>query len=289
MKRIFLILCCAIVVVSCSPKEKVYRSLDMMAAALERGDEEEFAELADEYGEWFAGLGTSRKIKAEEAAMAWGALYPFAYNAIAFKSHQLVRAYEREHPKWFNTEQFMDLIETSDPSMHTKTRNGYSYYYASWTHEYVSASMICIDGDYYISVGLPVIPFLVVPIENAESALVWLDGLYSNLVDLRQQLKDAGLDKVETDITVQVPDMCCIVKERYSSSQAPWCIESVLRIERASIEIDLEREDFDYDDDQITIRFYPGCSFTITDASYHAMRAALKSCYVMRDKFELSR
>jgi hypothetical protein len=288
MKRIFICILSVFLLTACaSPEERMVEYLDKMAQAIDAGDDAELEELYIEYHNWYNRLSASKQKEAELAAEAWGERNIIDYYVIAFKIAELERKYAKENPTWYNTEQFMKFIKTSDGDMAVKIDEVENYYYASWSYDYNSVYIVYINDKYYIALNSPYFrPFIIIPFENADRAIAWLDGIYSKLTGVRQQLKDAGLEEVEKQITLPDPSMCYVVVDNYRSGQPDWRIDYDLRIWDSTIDVDFDREEYDYDKDQIKIHFTPSCWLTITDASYHAMVAGLKSRDVMKKKLE---
>ena len=261
--------------------------LDKMAQAIDAGDDAELEDLYIECDNWYTRLSASKQKEAELAAEAWVERNIIDYYMIALKIAELDRKYAKENPTWYNTEQFMKFIKTSDGDMAVKIDEVENYYYATWSYDHNSVHIVYINDKYYIALNSPYFrPFIIIPFENADRAIAWLDGIYSKLTGVRQQLKDAGLEEVEKQITLPDPSMCYVVDDNYRSGQPDWRIDYDLRIWDSTIDVDFDREEYDYDKDQIKINFTPSCWLTITDASYHAMVAGLKSRDVMKKKLE---
>ena len=260
--------------------------LDKMAQAIDADDDAELEDLCIECHNWYHGLDASEQLEADEAQASWAEVNMWTWFSIAVKINELQKN-AKGTPTWKNTEQFMKFIKTSDGDMDVKIDEVENYYYASWSYDHNSAYIVYINDKYYIALNSPYFrPFIIIPFENAERAIAWLDGIYSKLTGVRQQLKDAGLEEVEKQITLPDPSMCYVVDDNYRSGQPDWCIDYDLRIWNSTIDVDLDREEYDYDKDQIKIHFTPDCWLTITDASYHAMVAGLKSRDVMKKKLE---
>ena len=288
MKRIFIYILSAFLLAACaSPEERMVEYLDKMAQAIDADDDAELEDLCIECLNWYKRLSASERKEATLAEEAWGERNMIDYYMITFKLAKLERKYAKENPTWKNTEQFMKFIKTSDGDMDVKIDKVENYYYASWSYDHNSAYIVYINDKYYIALNSPCWPpFIIIPFENAERAIAWLDGIYSKLTGVRQQLKDAGLEEVEKQITLPDPSMCYVVDDNYRSGQPDWCIDYDLRITYSTIDVDFDREEYDYDKDQIEIHFTSSCWLTITDASYHAMVAGLKSRDVMKKKLE---
>lgn len=288
MKRIFIYILSAFLLAACaSPEERMVEYLDKMAQALNKGNDAEFAEIVREFESWYNGLSASDQKEADLAEERWAFTNVFDYSLISFELMDLEEKHKKDNPTWYNTEQFMKFIRTSEGEMSTKNDEVEDYYYASWSHDYNSAYIVYINDKYYIALNSPYFrPFIIVPFENADRALVWLDGIYSKLTNIRQQLIDADLEEVEKKITIEEPYMCYVVTNNYRSGEPDWRIDYDLSIWSSTIDVDLDRDEYDYGKDEIEIHFSPSCWLTITDASYHAMCAALKSRNVMKQKLE---
>ena len=272
MKRIFVALVCAVMMVGCtSPEEKMTDYLDQLCRAAMNDDDDEFMEIYYEAREWIDGLSSSSEAEADRAAEAWGESNIWGYMVIMQKASELGKKYEREHPKWYTTEQFVKYIKTTEPDLRTEEAG--EYYTASWRHESVSAKVVYLNGDYYIDLGA-YFPILV-PFENAERAITWLNRTYSRLTDLRDDMKDAGVENIDKKITLDNPRIFYSADRSYRSSGPRYEIDKNPDFMYPRIEVDLDRSYYDYDGDNIEVKI-GGNTLTISDKSYHAMIAALK-------------
>lgn len=267
MKRIFAALLCACFLAACtSPERMVEGYYEDLMDALEQYDFDKALDLSVEYNAWYNTLSESEQQEVNAAQNLWQ-----ENNKREIK--KLDDLTEACFPEYLNTEQFIKWIQWIPGEMTTENY----YHYGVWRYHDQSVSMVCANGKYYIAFN----DFssynvrVVVPFENADKAVKWLDKTYSRLTDVRKQMNAAGVTSVNKKITIEVPDMLCLIETSGYRSCEVKPVSSALNSE---ISIDKNRST---GTDKIEININPYRSLTISDESYHAMKAALKSRDVM--------
>jgi hypothetical protein len=263
MKRLFLVLLSTCFIASCSsPEDKAEDFFEDMMEALEEQDFDKVLNVFCEYDDWYNTLSESEQQEFDEALELWEEK----------NKHEAAKMQEMAvecSPEWLNTGQFMKLIRHTAGVM--KTEDYYDYYYGTWSYKDQEVSALCFEGKYYVVLDHEWYDYLVVvPFENAEKAMRWLDGVYSRLTDIRKKMDASGVSDIEKNITIEEPDMLYCLKKIYRSTE----VYRISDISHSEISIKRNRS---FGTDHISISFEPRGSLTVSDESYHAMMAALKS------------
>jgi hypothetical protein len=267
MKRIFAALLCACFLAACtSPERMVEGYYEDLMDALEEHDFDKALDLSFEYKAWYDTLSESEQQEVNAADNLWQ-----DNNKREIK--KLDDLTEACFPEYLNTEQFIKWIQWIPGEMTTENY----YHYGVWRYDDQSVSMVCAGGKYYIAFNdfSSYYARVVVPFENADKAVKWLDKTYSRLTDVRKQMNAAGVSSVNKKITIEVPDMLCLIE---TSGYRSCEVKPVSSARNSEISIDKNRST---GTDKIEINIDPYHSLTISDESYHAMKAALKSRDVM--------
>lgn len=271
MKRIVAVLLSTCLVASCnSPEDKAEDLYEDMMEALEEQDFDKVLDVFCEYDDWHNTLSESEQQEFEEAMELWEKK----------NKHEIDKMQEMTvecSPEWLNTGQFMKWIRIYNGVM--KTENDYGYNYGTWSYKDQSVSMICFKGQYYIALDNDYSSAVVVPFENAEKAMRWLDGVYSRLTDIRKKMDASGVSDIEKNITIEEPDMLYCLKKIYRSTE----VYRISDISYSKISIKRNRS---FGTDHISISFEPRGSLTVSVESYHAMMAALKSRNEMKKQLD---
>lgn len=259
--------------------------LDKMAQAIDAGDDAELEDLYIECHNWYHGLDASERLEADEAQARWAEVNMWAWFSIALKINELQEnaqktAKESDAPRYYNTEQFMNLIKTSDCEVRVE-REG-EYYTGYWSHDYNYATIVYLNGEYYICVnGNGTYQPVLVSFENANKAIAWLEKSYSRLLEIERKAKEVEVSKVSEDITLDKTDAFYVIKDTYKSEGPKYRLVTDPWI---SSEIWIEPEN---DWAQLIISFSYYGDIHLRDETYHAMMAALKSRHIMKRKFEV--
>lgn len=272
MKRLFLVLLSTCFIASCSsPEDKAEDYYEDMMEALEEQDFDEVLNVICEYDDWYNTLSESEQQEFEEALELWEEK----------NKHEMDKMQEMAvecFPEWLNTGQFMKWIRINDGVM--KTEDYYDYHYGTWSYKDQEVSALCFEGKYYVFFEPARFDYIVVvPFENAEKAMRWLDGVYSRLTDIRKKMDASGVSDIEKNITIEEPDMLYCLDKNYRSTE----ICRISDISYSEISIKRNRS---FGTDHIRISFEPRGSLTVSDESYHAMMAALKSRNEMKKKLD---
>lgn len=182
-------------------------------------------------------------------------------------------------PAYYDTEQFVDYIKTADGEMTERVPG--EYYLAEWEYANVASTIVYLNGEYFISLNSDTFSPVLVSFENAENAIDWLDKTYARLTEVRQKMKDAGVEKIEEKITLDETKIFYVAGRSYKSRGPEYAVDRVTWINFPWIKVDLN----DSDEDEIELKVLSN-RLTITDKSYHAMIAALKSRDVMKKKLQ---
>lgn len=268
MKRIVAVLLSTCLIASCnSPEDKAEDFYEDMMEALEEQDFDKVLNVFREYDDWYNTLSESEQQEFEEA------LEKNKHEADKIQD-MLVEC----SPEWLNTGQFMKLIRHSAGEM--KTEDYYDYHYGTWSYKDQEVSALCFEGKYYVCFDAWYDYFVMVPFEDAEKAMVWLEGVYSRLTDIRKKMDASGVSDIEKNITIEEPDMLYCLETFYGRTE-------VCRISDISYsEISIKRNRA-FGTDHIRITFdEPRCSMTVSDESYHAIMAALKSRNEMKKQLD---
>ena len=271
MKRIVTVLLSTCLIASCnSPEDKAEDLYEDMMEALEEQDFDKVLNVFCEYDDWHNTLSESEQQEFEEAMELWEKK----------NKHEIDKMQEMTvecSPEWLNTGQFMKWIRIYNGVM--KTENDYGYNYGTWSYKDQSVSMICFKGQYYIALDNDYSSAVMVPFENAEKAMRWLDGVYSRLTDIRKKMDASGVSDIEKNITIEEPDMLYCLEKHYSPTE----VYRISDISYSEISIKRNRS---FGTDHISISFEPRGSLTVSDESYHAMMAALKSRNEMKKQLD---
>ena len=271
MKRLFAVLLSTCLIASCnSPEDKIEDFYEDFMEALEDKDFDEALNLMCEFDDWINTLSESEQQEFEEAMELWEKK----------NKHEIDKMQEMTvecSPEWLNTGQFMKWIRIYNGVM--KTENDYGYNYGTWSYKGQSVSMICFKGQYYIALDNDYSSAVMVSFEDAEKAMRWLDGVYSRLTDIRKKMDASGVSDIEKNITIEEPDMLYCLKKIYRSTE----VYRISDISYSEISIKRNRS---FGTDHISISFEPRGSLTVSDESYHAMMAALKSRNEMKKQLD---
>ena len=85
-------------------------------------------------------------------------------------------------PAYYDTEQFVDYIKTSDGEMTERVPG--EYYLAEWEYANVASTIVYLNGEYFISLNSDTFSPVLVSFENAENAIDWLDKTYARLTEV---------------------------------------------------------------------------------------------------------
>ena len=272
MKRLFLVLLSTCLIASCnSPEDKAEDFFEDMMEALEEQDFDEVLNVFCEYDDWYNTLSESEQQEFDEAL-------ELLEEKNKHEADKMQDMLVECSPEWLNTGQFMKLIRHTAGEM--KTEDYYDYHYGTWSYKDQEVSALCFEGKYYVCFAAWYDYFVVVPFENAEKAMSWLDGVYSRLNDVRKKMDASSVSDIEKNITIEEPDMLYCLEKFYGSTE-------VCRISNISYsEISIKRNR-SFGTDHIRITFEePRCSMTVSDESYHAMMAALKSRNEMKKQLD---
>jgi alpha-galactosidase len=142
--------------------------------------------------------------------------------------------------------------------------------------------MICFKGQYYIALDNGYSSAIMVPFEDAEKAMVWLEGVYSRLNDVRQKMTASGVREINKKITIEVPDMLYRFDKSFYFSHGN--IDHISSISSSEVRVDRHSSS---GKDRIVIQFNnPYYKLTVSVESYHAMMAALKSRNEMKRQLD---
>lgn len=262
MKRLFLVLLSTCFIASCSsPEDKAEDYYEDMMEALEEQDFDEVLNVICEYDDWYNTLNESEQQEFDEALELWEEKNKHEADKM---QEMVIECF----PEWLNTGQFMKWIRITDGVM--KTEDYYDYHYGTWSYKDQEVSALCFEGKYYVCLNAWYDYLVVVPFENAEKAMRWLDGVYSRLTDIRKKMAASGVSDIEKNITIEEPDMLYCLKKIYRSTE----VYRISDISYSEISIKRNRS---FGTDHIRISFESSGSLTVSDESYHAMMAALKS------------
>lgn len=272
MKRLFLVLLSTCFIASCSsPEDKAEDFYEDMMEALEEQDFDEVLNVFCEYDDWYNTLSESEQQEFDEALELWE-------EKNKHEADKMQEMAVKCSPEWLNTGQFMKLIRHSAGKM--KTEDYYDYHYGTWSYKDQEVSALCFEGKYYVFFEpVSYYGFVVVPFENADKAMRWLEGVYSRLTDIRKKMDASGVSDIEKNITIEEPDMLYCLEKNYRSTD----IYRISDIGYSEISIKRNRS---LGTDHIRISFEPRGSLTVSDESYHAMMAALKSLNEMKKQLD---
>lgn len=270
MKRIFAVLLSTCFIASCSsPEDKAEDYYEDMMEALEEQDFDEVLNVICEYDDWYNKLSESEQQEFEEALELWEEK----------NKHEIDKMQEMAvgcFPEWLNTGQFMKWIRINDGVM--KTKDYYDCHYGTWSYKDQEVSALCFEGKYYVCFDAWYDYFVMVPFEDAEKAMVWLEGVYSRLNDVRQKMTASGIREIDKKITIEVPDML------YRFDKSLYYIDHISSISSSEVRVDRHSSS---GKDKIVIQFNnPNYKLTVSVESYHAMMAALKSRNEMKKQLD---
>ena len=263
--------------------------MDKISIAVYEGNDTELERLYLECGYWYDGLNASDRLEVDETLMRWEKVNMVEKYAVVKKLNELSKRFndqsdnsnEPEPPTCFDTEQFMELIRTTYCQINVE-REG-EYYIGTWSHDYNYATIVYLNGEYYICVnGAGGYHPILVTFENAGKAMSWLENTYSRLLDIEQKAIDAEVDKIEEDITLAETDAFYVIKETYNRDGPKYRVITDPWIYTSKVWV--EPEDGIA---QIIYKLGYYGDLYLMDENYHAMMAALKSRHVMKKKFEV--
>ena len=254
--------------------------LDKMAQAIDAWDDAELADLLDEFENWSNTLSASEQKEAEDAMETWAGRNNGRYDIINNLIGVYWLALDLKHNRRYNTEEFMKFIKTSDCEVHVEQEG--EYYTGYWSNHYNSATIVYLNGEYYICVnGDGTYKPVLVSFENADKAISWLEKSYSRLLEIERKAKEVEVSKVSEDITLDKTDAFYVIKDTYKSEGPKYRLVTDPWI---SSEIWIEPED---DWAQLIISFSYYGDIHLRDETYHDIIAALKSRHIMKRKFEV--
>ena len=274
MKRLFAFLLCACLIASCnSPEDKAEDFYEDMMEALEEQDFDKVLDVICEYDDWCNTQSEAEQQEFEEALELWEEK----------NKHEIDKMQEMAvecFPEWLNTGQFMKWIRINAGVM--KTEDDYDYHYGTWSYNDQSVSVICFKGQYYIALDDGYSSAIMVPFEDAEKAMVWLEGVYSRLNDVRQKMTASGVREIDKKITIEVPDMLYRFDKSFYFSHGN--IDRISGISSSEVRVGRHTSS---GKDKIVIQFNnPYYMLTVSVESYHAMMAALKSRNEMKKQLD---
>lgn len=261
MKRILALVLYAFIWVACtSPADRAEDLFDDIIEAMEEKDFDKYLDILIEYKKWYDSASMSEQQEFDEA-----------WREIDMEDKdEMIKLEHGFFPKWLNSGQFEKWCLWDE--CYVTIGKDRDYYYGSCNYKDQNAYIICFDNKYYISLNDPSdFPAVIVPFEEADKAIKWLDGVYSRFTSIRGKVKNKH-------VTIANPDMCYVVGEDYKSGEYKWLIYDDLYIWESKISCELDGE--------LEIHFSPCGSLTITDASYHAMKGALKSRNILKESME---